>query len=78
MSSSSLTSFSGIAMIVTGHFVELPIRIFNTSLRKYAARKAVSDMMALDDRMLADIGLFRSEITSIVTHRCADVSRIPR
>jgi uncharacterized protein YjiS (DUF1127 family) len=78
MSSLSLTNFSGIATVVTGHIVELPIRIFNSSLRKYAARKALSDMMALDDRMLADIGLFRSEIASIVAHRCADATRIPR
>jgi uncharacterized protein YjiS (DUF1127 family) len=78
MSSSSLTSFSGIATIVTGHIIELPIRVLNSSMRKYAARKAVSDMMALDDRMLADIGLFRSEIASIVTHRCADATRIAR
>ena len=78
MSTLSMPTFSGAATALSGHIIEFPIRTLKSLLRRHAARKAMSDMMALDDRMLADIGLFRTEIASVVIHRYADSTRIPR
>jgi len=78
MSTLTLSTFSEFANSVTARLAEMPARTWKSLLRQYTARKALADMMALDDRMLADIGLFRSEISSVVAHRCSDPTRIER
>jgi uncharacterized protein YjiS (DUF1127 family) len=78
MSALTLSTFSDFANSLTVRMTEMPVRTWKSLLRQYTARKALADMMALDDRMLADIGLFRSEISSVVAHRYSDPTRIER
>ncbi|MEM9360785.1 MAG: DUF1127 domain-containing protein [Pseudomonadota bacterium] len=40
--------------------------MFSGMLSSYRKNRAISDLRQLDDRMLADIGIDRSEITSAV------------
>ena len=42
------------------------------------ARRAAAELASLDDYMLRDIGLHRSEIQSVVRGRLPDKSRAPR
>ncbi len=54
----------GLATMVAG---------FSASIRRYRAfRTARSQLMALDDRMLKDIGISRSEITSVLRDRSGE------
>jgi uncharacterized protein YjiS (DUF1127 family) len=47
-------------------------------LRRRFHRQAVASLEALDDRMLADLGIDRSEIRSIARGRDRDPTRISR
>lgn len=55
------------------------LRKMLAAFRKWRQRrKAIADLHALSDRSLADIGIERSEIKSIVVSGSRDVSRHPR
>lgn len=43
-----------------------------------AEARAIASLNRLDDRALKDIGMHRTEITSIVHHELRDPSRLPR
>jgi uncharacterized protein YjiS (DUF1127 family) len=53
-------------------------RGINTLSRRHAHRKALKELGALEDRMLHDIGLSRSEITSVTGCFGIDLTRRPR
>jgi uncharacterized protein YjiS (DUF1127 family) len=46
--------------------------------RRHAHRKALKELSTLEDRMLKDIGLSRSEITSVTGWFGIDLTRRPR
>jgi uncharacterized protein YjiS (DUF1127 family) len=71
----STTSEAAIA--AAKRVAEFLARCINSAMHIYATRKAVAQVMELDERMLADIGLSRSEINSVVSGR-NDPTRIPR
>ena len=78
MSSLSFPASSSIVTLVAGRILEVPVRPLKTLLRELATRKAIAELRSWNDRMLADVGLSRSDITFVVTRRGADPTRIPR
>jgi uncharacterized protein YjiS (DUF1127 family) len=47
-------------------------------LMAWRAKQAIAALQALDERMLKDIGIERSEIESVVRHFGRDPSRVQR
>jgi uncharacterized protein YjiS (DUF1127 family) len=72
-----LGSTTSEAVMTAKRVAEFLARCLNKAIHIYATRKAFAQVMELDERMLADIGLSRSEINSVVSGR-ADPTRIPR
>ena len=48
---------------------------FSTLFRKTARRKVYADLLRLDDHLLRDIGLTRSDVHTMMTGRGHKVSR---
>ena len=52
----------------------LPAQAIQARRRREASRRAVADLVELDDRLLTDIGLFRTDIANIADRlsRCPE------
>lgn len=59
-------------------FANAASRAFENLSRKHAHRKALRDLSDLEDRLLKDIGLHRSEIASVAGSFGLDLTRRPR
>jgi uncharacterized protein YjiS (DUF1127 family) len=46
----------------------MPARLWTRTVRAHRNRRAIAELQALDDRMLKDIGVSRSQIWSVVTN----------
>ena len=77
MMSLSLSAGSGFVWGARQHVSEVSRGIVDDLLRRLSAHKATAELWSLDDRMLRDIGLQRSEILSIASI-ASDPTRIPR
>jgi uncharacterized protein YjiS (DUF1127 family) len=51
---------------------------FQRASRQVAIRRARRELLDLPDFMLADLGISRSEVDSVVRHGRADATRLPR
>ena len=52
--------------------------VWSAAVRAHERRQSVAHLSSLDDVFLKDIGLHRSEISSVVYHGRDDISRRPR
>jgi len=60
-----LLSSSERAFALARNLARLPAQLIASQDRKRAARSAVAELAELDDRLLTDIGLFRTDIEEI-------------
>jgi uncharacterized protein YjiS (DUF1127 family) len=61
-----------------GVYTSFLVSIWQALVRRLRRRQSVAKLRALDDRMLKDIGLKRSQIDSIVHGLGRDASRVKR
>jgi uncharacterized protein YjiS (DUF1127 family) len=56
----------------THDILRVPIKLWSTLLVAYQHRRAAAELEALDDHLLKDIGICRTEIHSFVRYRRDD------